>query len=49
MQVGRSPDQSEKDNGEDQGLLNKALKVKTRIRQERSLKKEVGAEEQVCS
>ena len=35
----RSPDQSEKSNGEDQGLLNKAWKVKTKTRQERSLKK----------
>lgn len=39
MQVGRSPDQSENGNGEEQGLLNKAWKVKTRTRQEGSLGK----------
>lgn len=39
MRVGRSPDQSENSNGEEQGLLNKAWKVKTRTRQEGSLRK----------
>jgi len=39
VQVGRSPAQSEKGTGEEQGLLSKPWKVKSRTGQESSLKK----------